>query len=64
MVKRGFSAPSPCGRVEVLDEIVKAAVALANRKMGALIVIERDTSLKDFVEMGRSLTQRSLKRYS
>lgn len=38
-----------------LDEIVKAAVALANRKMGALIVIERDTSLKDFVEMGTLL---------
>lgn len=38
-----------------LDEIVKAAVALANRKMGALMVIERDTSLKDFVEMGTLL---------
>ncbi len=38
-----------------LDEIVKAAVALANRKIGALMVIERDTSLKDFVEMGTLL---------
>lgn len=38
-----------------LEEIVRAAVALANRKMGALIVIERDTSLKDFVEVGTPL---------
>lgn len=38
-----------------LDEIVRATVALANRKIGALIVIERDTSLKDFVEMGTPL---------
>ena len=38
-----------------LEEIVRATVALANRKIGALIVIERDTSLKDFVEVGTPL---------
>jgi len=38
-----------------LEEIVRAAVSLANRKIGALIVIERDTSLKDFVEVGTPL---------
>lgn len=38
-----------------LEEIVRAAVALANRKIGALIGIERDTSLKDFVEIGTPL---------
>ncbi len=38
-----------------LEEIVRAAVSLANRKIGALIVIERDTSLKDFVEVGTLL---------
>ena len=38
-----------------LDEIVKATIALANRKIGALITIERDTILKDFVEMGTPL---------
>jgi diadenylate cyclase len=41
-----------------LEEIVRAAVSLANRKIGALIVIERDTSLKDFVEIGTSLDAR------
>ncbi len=38
-----------------LEEIVRASVALSNRKIGALIVIERDTSLKDFVEVGTLL---------
>ena len=38
-----------------LEEIVKATIALSNRKIGALIAIERDTSLKDFVEMGTPL---------
>jgi diadenylate cyclase len=41
-----------------LEEIVRAAISLANRKIGALIVIERDTSLKDFVEVGTFLDAR------
>ena len=52
---RFFRAFTSAEELKSLDEIVKAAVALANRKMGALIVIERDTSLKDFVEMGTLL---------
>jgi diadenylate cyclase len=38
-----------------LEEIVRAAISLSNRKIGALIAVERDTSLKDFVEMGTPL---------
>ncbi len=38
-----------------LEEIVRTAISLSNRKIGALIAIERDTSLKDFVEMGTPL---------
>jgi diadenylate cyclase len=38
-----------------LEEIVKGAVALANRKIGALIVIEKETNLKEFIEMGTQL---------
>jgi diadenylate cyclase len=38
-----------------LEEIVRATIALSNRKIGALIAIERDTSLKDFIEMGTPL---------
>lgn len=52
---RFLQAFAPAEELKSLDEIVKAAVALANRKIGALIVIERDTNLKDFVEMGTFL---------
>lgn len=38
-----------------LEEIVRASISLANRKIGALIVIQRDTKLKDFVELGTPL---------
>lgn len=38
-----------------IEEIVRTSIALANRKMGALIAIERETSLKDFTEMGTRL---------
>jgi diadenylate cyclase len=38
-----------------LEEIVRASIALANRKIGALIVIERDVSLKDYIEIGTPL---------
>jgi diadenylate cyclase len=38
-----------------LEEIVRASVALANRRIGALIVIEKETNLKDFIEIGTPL---------
>ncbi|MBI4685223.1 MAG: TIGR00159 family protein [Nitrospirae bacterium] len=38
-----------------LEEIVKTTVSLANRKIGALIAIERETSLTEFVEIGTPL---------
>ena len=41
-----------------LEEIVRASVSLANKKIGALIVIERETSLKDFIEVGTPLDAR------
>ncbi len=37
---------------EVMDELVKACVSMGNKKIGALIVIERETGLKDFLEVG------------
>lgn len=39
----------------VLDEVMKASVSLANKKIGALIVIERDIGLKDYVDIGIKL---------
>lgn len=44
-----------------LEEIVRASIALANRKIGGLIVIERDVSLRDYVEIGTSLDARVTK---
>ncbi|MFZ5863322.1 MAG: diadenylate cyclase [Nitrospirota bacterium] len=41
-----------------VEEIVKAAVALANRRIGALIVIERTRELLDAVEVGTMLDAR------
>jgi diadenylate cyclase len=41
-----------------LEEIIKAAVSLSNRKIGALMAIERETKLKDFVELGTPLDAR------
>jgi diadenylate cyclase len=49
---------SSAEKLRSFEEIVKASIALANRKIGALIVIERDTSLKDFVELGSQLDAR------
>lgn len=37
---------------QVIDEIVTAAINLASKKIGALIVIERETGLKSFLEVG------------
>jgi diadenylate cyclase len=42
----------------VLEEIVRAAVTLAGNRIGALIVIERDTRLDEFVELGTTLDAR------
>ncbi len=46
---------APAEELKSLEEIVRASVALANRKIGALIALERDISLKDFIEIGTTL---------
>ncbi len=38
-----------------VEEIVKASAYLANRNIGALIVVERNNSLSDFIEIGMSV---------
>jgi len=37
---------------QVVEELMKAAVSLANKKIGALIVLQRETDLRDYVEDG------------
>ncbi|ADW17225.1 protein of unknown function DUF147 [Desulfobulbus propionicus DSM 2032] len=41
-----------------LDEIVRAATYMARRRIGALIVIERGTGLRDYVDTGHRLDAR------
>lgn len=48
-----FISPQP--RSSHLTEIVEAAVQMARRKIGALIVLERTQSLRAFVETGKTL---------
>jgi diadenylate cyclase len=50
-----FSSLSPVESSKFLDEIVKASVSLANRRVGALIVLERETDLRNIIEMGTDL---------
>ena len=42
----------------VLDEVVEASAALASRRVGALIVFERQEGLRDYVERGIRLDAR------
>ena len=39
----------------VVEEVAKAATQMANHRMGALIVIERETGLKNFIDTGARL---------
>jgi diadenylate cyclase len=39
-------------RAELVDEIARAAVALATRRIGALVVIERTGGLRQYAELG------------
>jgi diadenylate cyclase len=41
------------GQAHVLDEIVKASVFLAGKRIGALIALQRETELANYVEHGQ-----------
>lgn len=53
-----FGAMSTMEELEIIDEIVQSCVGLANRRTGALIVIERETGLKDLLEVGTRIDAR------
>jgi diadenylate cyclase len=42
-------------RAQVVDEVVRAADSLASRRIGALIVVERATGLRQYAELGVAL---------
>jgi diadenylate cyclase len=53
-----FSARHVEEEREMIDEIAKVAARLAKEKMGGLIVIERETGLKNFIDTGSRLDAR------
>jgi diadenylate cyclase len=50
-----FKSLSSVESSKFIEETVKAAVSMANKRIGALIVFERDTDLSTIVEMGTDL---------
>lgn len=50
-----LKAFTPAEELKSLEEVVKASVSLSKRKIGALMVIERETDLKDFIDIGTPL---------
>jgi len=42
----------------VLEEVIKAAVSLAGKRVGALIVLEREVGLNEYIEVGTRLDAR------
>lgn len=52
-----FSADSE-SQAEMVDEIARAAHQLAHDRIGALIVIERETGLKNFMDTGSRIDSR------
>jgi diadenylate cyclase len=53
--RRLFRSLSPIESSKFIEETVKASVSMANKRIGALIVLERDTDLSTIVEMGTEL---------
>ncbi len=50
-----FRSMSTVEGTKFIEETVKAAVSMANKRIGSLIVLERDTDLSTIVEMGTEL---------
>lgn len=50
-----FAAASDEEEREMVDEIARAAIRMAKERIGGLIVIERETGLKNFIDTGSQL---------
>lgn len=53
-----FSASNTIEEIAVLEELCQAATQLAQQRIGALIVLERETGLKNYIEAGTILDAR------
>lgn len=50
-----FAGASAAEEREMIDEVARAATQMARERIGALIVIERETGLKNFIDTGSQL---------
>ncbi len=55
---RSFSGPERVAHGQALEEIVRSAVLLAGKRIGALLVLEREVNLNEFIEMGTRIEGR------
>ena len=54
-VGRGFLTTNQGQEAHAIEEIVRASQALSQRRVGALIVIEGDISLEEYMELGTAI---------
>lgn len=54
-VGRGFFTTAQRQEAHAIEEIVRASQALSQRRVGALIVVEREISLEEYMELGTSI---------
>ena len=57
VAKLSFGRTSP-ERVSAIGEVVRGAFSMAEHKMGALVVFEREVGLRDYIEVGTILDAR------
>lgn len=50
-----FREQGAADQANLIDEVVQAAFALARRRIGGTLVLERETGLRNFIERGRPL---------
>lgn len=53
-----FTSTNTIEEVAIIEEICQAAQSLAHQRVGALIVLERETGLKNYIEAGTILDSR------
>jgi diadenylate cyclase len=53
-----FGVAEKAEKVFAIEEVVKASFALAQKEIGAIMVLERNIGLRDYVEVGREIDAR------
>ena len=55
---RSFSGAERIAQGQVLEDVVRSAVLLASKRIGALLVFERDVNLNEYIEVGTRIEAR------